>query len=389
MKITAIKPYIVYCYRTNWVFVVVETDAGITGFGESTLEGREPTVCAAVDELQRYLIGVDPFAIEKHHLVIRRDCYWQSGPVLSTALSGIELALWDIKGKALGVPVYELLGGCITPQVKAYANGWFAGARTPAQFAEKARIAIDHGFTALKWDPFGAVYRSISTAGIHAALDNLAAVRTAVGDDVDLIIEGHGRFDLMSACQVGWAISPYKPYWFEEPLAPGSVAKLQDVRSKCAVPIAAGERCYSQYDCQALIEANAVDVIQPDVCHVGGLLELKRVAGMAQSAHIPVSPHNPNGPVCHAATLHFAASCANHLLVETMMTDVPWRNEVATEYCRFDDGHFIVPDRPGLGVDLHIDSFAEYGYVPKDLRHYVGHLTDIRPADARIWYKIS
>lgn len=389
MKITSITPYIVHCYRTNWVFVVVETDAGITGYGEGTLEGREPTVAEAIKELNRWLLHQDPMPIARHHHVIRRDCYWISGPVLSTALSAVELALWDIKGKALGMPVYELLGGLINPAVKAYANGWFAGAKEPEQFARLAALAVEKGFKALKWDPFGSVYRSLSTDGIDLAVQNVTAVRRAVGSGIDLLIEGHGRFDIMTACQVGRALQALRPYWFEEPVPPGNAAALRDVRDKCGLPIAAGERAYSLYDCRSLLDAGAVDVLQADVCHVGGLLEMKKIAGMAESMYIPVSPHNPNGPVCHAATLHFAASCTNFLMLEAMMTDVTWRNEVATEHCSFSDGYFYVSDRPGLGVDLHVENFHKYPYAPRDLRHYAGTLTDIRPPDAKVWYQIN
>lgn len=386
MKITDIQSYVVDCYRTNWVFVQVTTDEGLHGIGEATLEGREPTVAQAIAELKRYLVGQDPFAIERHHLHMQRDSYWRSGPVLSTAISGVEMALWDIKGKALNVPVYELLGGQIHERIKVYANGWFVGARTAGEFADKARAAVDRGFRALKWDPFGHAYLALAAREMNQALGIVAGVREAVGPDVDLIIEGHGRFDVKTAIELGRELAPFRPSWFEEPVVPGSTQALAEVREAIPVPIGAGERSYSRFDCAELLAARAVDVLQPDICHIGGFTELRRAANLADAAMIPVSPHNPNGPVCHAATLQFAAACHNFLWLETMVDDVPWRHDVTTEHAVLEDGCFILSREPGLGLDLCPDAFTEHPYRPHDLRHYTGDLTAIRPANATSWY---
>jgi galactonate dehydratase len=227
---------------------------------------------------------------------------------------------------------------------------------------------------------------SLSTSEIDAALQKVAAVREAVGPSIDLLIEAHGRFNVMTACQLGRELTPFRPYWYEEPIPPGSAQSLAEVRRAVPIPVAAGERCYSRFDCAELLRTDAVDVLQPDVCHVGGLLEMKRVAAIADAFHVPISPHSPNGPVCHAATLHFAASCHGFLMLETMVTDAPWRQEVATECCRFADGYFEPPSEPGLGVELHEEVFRRYPYSPKDLRHYDGSLTSIRPPDACRWF---
>lgn len=389
MKITEIKTFIVDCYRTNWVFVLVMTDEGIQGVGEATLEGREPTLVQAVEELKRYMIGQDPFAIELHHMRMQRDSYWRSGPVLSTAIAGIEMALWDIKGKALGVPVFELLGGMINERIKVYANGWFVGARTAEEFAAKAVVAVERGFRALKWDPFGHAYLTMTAQEINHSLRIIAHVREAVGPDVDLIIEGHGRFNVKTAIEIGRELAPFRPSWFEEPVVPGSVQALAEVRAAVHVPIGAGERSYSRFDCAELLSAKAVDVIQPDICHIGGFTELRRAAALADAAMIPVSPHNPNGPVCHAATLHFAASCHNFLWLETMADDVPWRKDVTTENAEMVGGSFVVPRTPGLGLDLCPEAFIDHPYRPHDLRHYNGDLTSIRPANSICWYKVD
>lgn len=387
MRIRGLKTYVVHCYRTNWVFVQVRTDSGIDGWGEATLEGRELTVVEAVRELGRYIVGKDPFAIERHHLLMQRDSYWREGPVLSTALGAVEVALWDIKGKALNVPVFELLGGLVNESVRAYANGWFAGATRPEEFAEKATACVDRGFRALKWDPFGKAFFSLSRSELNAAIECVAAVRAAVGPDVDLLIEAHGRFGVASSIQIARELAPFRPTWLEEPVPPSEPQALAQVREVSPVPIAAGERCYSRFQCAQLIDAQAVDVIQPDVCHVGGLLELKRVAALADAHYLPISPHNPNGPLAHAATLHFAVACHNFNLLETMVSDVPWRADIVTENSVLRDGCFLAPTGPGLGLEIHPEQFGRFPYAPRDLRHYTGALTDIRPPDAVPWYK--
>ena len=199
MKITGLKTYVVHCYRTNWVFLKISTDEGISGVGEATLEMKEKAVEAAVLELEDYLVGKDPRQIERHFHVIYRDSYWRTGPVLMSALSAVEMALWDISAKQLGVPVHRLLGGKCNDRVMAYANAWFAGATTPEAFAASARAAAARGFQALKWDPFGKAYMNISTSALDGALAVVGAVRDAVGNAVELLIEGHGRFNVPAA----------------------------------------------------------------------------------------------------------------------------------------------------------------------------------------------
>ncbi|MBQ2242246.1 MAG: mandelate racemase, partial [Clostridia bacterium] len=194
MKVIDVKTFAVDCFRTNWMFVKVYTDEGIDGVGEATLEYKEKALIGAVEHIKEYLVGKDPRTIEKHFHDIYRDAYWRGGPVLMSALSAVEMALWDILGKSLGVPVYQLLGGKVNEKCRIYVNGWFAGAKTPEEFAEKAKIAVKRGVTAMKWDPFGKSYLDISSKDLDRAIRCVAAVREAVGDGVDLLIEGHGRF---------------------------------------------------------------------------------------------------------------------------------------------------------------------------------------------------
>ena len=386
MKITDLKTYIVHCYRTNWVFVKIETDAGISGVGEATLEMKEKTVETAILELKDYLLGKDPRQIERHFHVMYRDSYWRIGPVLMSALSAVEMAMWDISARELGVPVYRLLGGKCKDRVKAYANAWFPGAKTPEAFAQKAREAVARGFLALKWDPFGSAYMNISGKELDHALAVVGAVREAVGSEIDLLIEGHGRFNVPAACRIARELEPFRPLFFEEPVPPDNLDALADVRSKSPVSIAAGERLYHRCQFRDLFEKRAADFIQPDISHAGGLGECKKIAAMAEACHLSFAPHNPSGPIANAATLQLAACTPSFYLLETMATDIPWRKDLTSESLVFKDGYFEIPDGPGLGIELKEEAFAAHPYQPRPLRHYRGDLTDIRPPEAEPYF---
>lgn len=386
MRVTAVETCVCHCYRANWVFVRVVTDSGLHGIGEATLEMREPTVAEAVGELERHLIGRDPHDIEAIWHEAYRDSYWRGGPVLMTALSGVEMALWDIKGKDLGAPVWQLLGGKVRDRVPCYANGWFSPAKTPDEFAEKARVAVAQGFQGLKWDPFGQAYRTISKPELRQALACVQAVAEAVGPEVNILVEGHGRFDVPTAIRIAHALEDFDLTWFEEPIMPDHPEGMAEVVRRSNVPIAGGERLYSRWDARTYLELGCADILQPDVSHVGGIGELKKIAAMAETYSRMVCPHNPIGPVANAATLHLAACVPNFWLLETMNTDVPWRREVTTEKVRFADGCMLIPEGPGLGLDLNLEAIAGHPYEARNLRHYVGTLTEIRPPDAVGWY---
>lgn len=379
MKVTQIKTFICHAYRTNWVFVKVITDSGLYGVGEATLEYREPTVVQAIKELERYLVGKDPHNIEAFWHDAYRDAYWRGGVVLMSALAGVEMALWDIKGKALGVPVYQLLGGKVRDSVKCYANAWFAGAKKPEEFAQKAKIAVKNGFSGLKWDPFGKEYLNIDPKHLNEALDCIAAVKDAVGDQVHLIIEGHGRFNVPTAVRIGNALQKFGILWFEEPIPPDDKKGIAWVRSKIATPVSGGERLYSRFEYADYLRMECADFWQPDVSHAGGIMEVRKIAAMAESHYIPVCPHNPSGPVANAATLQLAACIPNFYLLETMANDIPWRADVSTEKVKFENSEMFIPDLPGLGIDINEEEIAKHPYECRNLRHYVGTLTDIRP----------
>lgn len=387
MKVTAIKTFVCHAYRTNWVFVKVMTDSGLYGVGEATLEYREPTVVQAIMELERYLIGKDPHNIEAFWHDACRDAYWRGGVVLMSALAGVEMALWDIKGKDLGVPVYKLLGGKVRDSVKCYANGWFAGAKTPEEFAEKAKIAVENGFSGLKWDPFGKAYLNIDPKSLNDALDCVAAVKDAVGDKVHLIIEGHGRFNVPTAVRIGNALEKFGILWFEEPIPPDDKKGIAWVRSKIATPVSGGERLYSRFEYADYLRMECADFWQPDVSHAGGIMEVRKIASMAEAHYIPVCPHNPSGPVANAATLQLAACTPNFYLLETMSSDIPWRADVSTERVKFENSEMFIPDLPGLGIDINEEEIAKHPYECRNLRHYAGTLTDIRPADSKGYFR--
>lgn len=386
MKVTDIKCFAVDCFRTDWVFVKVYTDEGIDGVGEATLEYKEKALLGAVGHIKEYMLGQNPLDIEKHWHSIYRDAYWRGGAVLMSALSAVETALWDILGKSLNVPVYRLLGGKANERVRIYVNGWFAGAKTPKEFGEKAKAAAERGVTAMKWDPFGKNYLEISNKELDTALECIAEVRSTVGDDVDLLIEGHGRFNIATGIKIAKELEQFKPMFFEEPVPPDNIDAIREVREKSPVAIAAGERLYTRWGFRPLFDKHAADFIQPDISHAGGISELKKIAAEAQSRYIAFAPHNPSGPVANAATLQLAAACPNFSILEIMYSDVPWRKEVTNERLNYSDGYMEIPDKPGLGIEIDENECLKHPYKPHTLRHYTGALTDIRPPESEFYF---
>lgn len=386
MKVTDIKTFVVDCFRTNWVFVKVYTDEGIDGVGEATLEYKEKALLGAVEHIKEYLVGKNPLNIEEHFHKIYRDAYWRGGAVLMSALSAVEMALWDILGKKLGVPVYQLLGGKVNDKVRIYVNGWFAGAKTPKEFGEKAKIAVKRGITAMKWDPFGKSYLEISNKDLNTALECVAEVREAVGKDVDLLIEGHGRFNIATALKIAKELEQFKPMFFEEPVPPDNLDALKEVKNKSGVAIAAGERLYTRWDYNPLFDKMAADYIQPDISHAGGIMELKKIASAAESRYISFAPHNPSGPVANAATLQLAANCPNFSILEIMYSDVEWRKDITNEDLKYSDGYISIPDKPGIGIEINEEECLKHPYKVHTLRHYTGALTDIRPAKVEFYF---
>ena len=386
MKITDVKTYVVDMYRANFVFIEIETDEGITGVGEATLEYREKAVVQAIEDWREFLIGKDPLDTELIQMHLERDTYWRYGPVLSSALSGIDIALWDIKGKYYGAPVYQLLGGKVREGLPIYVNAWFAGAKTTPEFVEKAKETVAKGFRALKWDPFGSAYLNLTKQELVDSIDRVAAIREAVGDGVDLLIECHGRFNMTTSVKIARALEGLDVAFIEEPLHVGRIDLYKRLKDQINIPIAAGERCYNRHEACSLIESGAIDVVQPDICHVGGITSLKKVASVAEMNYINVSPHNPMGAGANAATMHVMSTCMNFTYLETMVNDVDWRKDVVTETCYMKDGLLCLSDAPGIGIELHKEAFDAHPYKPVTLRHYDGRLTEIRTENSKNWF---
>lgn len=390
MKITSLDTVVVDFYRTNLIFIRLGTDEGLTGVAEATLEGQEQAVQGAVAVLADAVLGKDPTRISRTIYELNRDAYWRGGPVSLTALSALEMAMWDVSARALGVPVHRMLGGQVRDRVRAYANGWFSGASSPEDFAAAAVRTVAQGFRGLKWDPFEAADLSLGPGDLRRMLEPVAAVREAVGEDVELFIEGHGRFDVPTAIQVARGLEPFNPVFFEEPCPPDSIEALIEVRSKSPVPVAAGERWMGRNTFIPALARKAVDYIQPDVTHAGGLLELSFISTLAAAHYVPFAPHNPSGPLSTAATLQLAAALPNFRYLEIMATDVPWRSEISDERLQLTaEGDVLVPDGVGLGVELDFDAIAEHPYTPHPMRIFSDAVADIRPPDARSYFNLE
>jgi galactonate dehydratase len=369
----------------NWVFVRVVTDTGIVGYGEASLEGREHAVAGAVQDMSRRLIGADARRIRSVVDVVTREGYWPAGPVISSALAGIETALWDIAGKRLGAPLHELLGGAVRDRLETYSNAWYFGASTADDFGARAAAVVDQGWRALKFDPFGTAGLTISPSQLGAAVERVAAVREAVGPDVRILVEGHGRFSIHSAATVARALEPYDPAIFEEPLPPGDASVLRRLAGAVRVPLAAGERLYSAAECGHFSREAGICVLQPDVIHVGGVSALVAACEAAYAAGVVVAPHNASGPIATAATLHVSAVMPNLFLQEMFSPqDAPWKDQVARPPIVVEDGEVRVPDGPGLGIDLDDLECELHPFEPRDLRMFDDESILSHPVDGTV-----
>lgn len=364
MKVARIETLLTHAGLRNYLFVRLTTDTGATGVGEASLEWQELTVQTLVHEwVEDRVLGAHPFDIEAVVGGMIRDQY-QGGPTVRTAISGVEVALWDLVGKACGQPVYQLLGGRAHDRLPAYANGWYGGCSTPAQYADRARAVVARGYRGMKFDPFGVAWKRMSRAEMDAAEAIVAAVRGAVGDDVELMIEAHGRLSVETAVAMGRRLERYRPAWYEEPVTPDSLDLLKEVKAALPFPVAAGERLYTLNDFARLASLRAADVAQPDPAHCGGLLMTKKIAALAEAHDLAVSPHVSVGPVALCAALHVDWSTPNFLVQENFAEyDVPWRADLVCGWNPVRDGEFVLPDKPGLGLELNTEACARRPYV--------------------------
>ena len=349
MKITRLETILV---QPRWLFLKMHTDAGIVGYGEPVVEGRARTVQTAVQELEEYLIGQDPRRIEHHWQAMYRHAFYRGGPVLCSAISGIEQAMWDILGKSLNAPVWQLLGGACRDRIRMYAH---CGGGTPEEAAANARARVEQGFTALKTGVGRPPVKIIeSPAFVEDAVAPFAAMRQAVGSGVDIAIDFHGQISPAMAVRLAQALEPYHPMFIEEPCLPENVDTMVTVARSTSIPIATGERLFTKWGFRQVLEKQAATVVQPDLCHAGGILECKKIAAMAECYYAGVAPHNPLGPISLASCLQLDACIPNFLVQE----QVSLGDGYLKEPFELKDGYIELPTKPGLGIELDDDLVA-------------------------------
>ncbi|MEZ3114443.1 galactonate dehydratase [Halobaculum sp. MBLA0147] len=351
-----IVDYELFQVPPRWLFLKVETDTGLVGWGEPVVEGRARTVETAVEELfDTYLLGEDPTRIEDHWQTMYRGGFYRGGPVLMSAIAGVDQALWDIKGKQFGAPVYDLLGGPVRDAVRVYQ--WVGGDR-PEGVAAAAAEKVDAGFDALKMNATAELDRLNSPAAVDAAAERLAAVREAVGPEVDVAVDFHGRASKTMAKRLIAALEPYDPYFVEEPVLPEHDDELPALAARTTVPIATGERRYSRWDVRDLLERGGVDVLQPDLSHAGGITEVRKIAASAAAHDVSLAPHCPLGPIALAACLQVDA-CTHNAVIQEQSLDIHY-NETSDvldyladpDVFAYDDGTVPLPTGPGLGIEI-------------------------------------
>jgi galactonate dehydratase len=352
MKITKLTTFLV---KPRWVFLKMETDEGVTGWGEPVVEGWSRTTAEAVQEIGRYLIGQDPRRIEHHWQAIYRGAFYRGGPVLTSALSGIEQAMWDITGKWLGVPIHQLLGGAVRDRIRVYGH---VNCSRWDGYAESGREILKEGYTAVKTCPFEAVRFVESPAFVLDVEKRIKALREAVGDTVDIGVDFHGRVSPAMAIQLIEAIKPYRPMFVEEPCLPETVDEMARIAGSTTVPIATGERLFTKWAFREVLQKQAAVILQPDVSHAGGIFETRKIAAMAEAHYATIAPHCPLGPVALAACLQVDACTPNFLCQERVTLGEGYLKEPFV----LKDGHIDVPTAPGLGIDVDEAAILEKQY---------------------------
>jgi len=339
VKITKLETFLV---KPRWIFLKIHTDSGVFGLGEPLLEGRALTIQTAIKEIEPYLIGKDPRNVVHHWQAIYRHAFYRGGPILTSALSGIDQALWDIKGKLLNVPVYELLGGPTRDRVRVYGH---------ASTAEQMKQQKAAGFTVIKTGVAKKAHANIveNPRFIKYAIDNFASLRDAGGDDMDIGIDFHGSISPQTAKILIKELEVYQPMFIEEPCQCQNVDTMVDIARGTHIPIATGERIFTKWGFREILEKGAASIIQPDLCHAGGITEGRIIAGMAEAYYVPIAPHNPMGPISLAVGLQLAASIPNFLVQEQVSLGEGY---LKNPFKLQKDGTVLVPKGPGLGIEL-------------------------------------
>jgi galactonate dehydratase len=373
MRITNIRSIVVHAEMRNWIFVRVDTDQdGLFGWGEATLEWKTRSVAAAISDLASLVIGRDPRDIERIVRIMKKHSFWRLGAIGMSAISGIEIALWDVYGKSLGLPVWRLLGGQTRERVWVYTHLGLGDMRAvyETESAEKliarARDVLARGYRAMKVVIIPYTHYSALLPHVDRTARMVTALREAVGPEVEVMVDFHGRpASVAAALAYIDAIESARPMFVEEVLPPGDTLGLRHVASKTNVPIATGERLVELSEFEDLFRHRSISIAQPDICHCGGLWETKKIAAMAEAAGIGVAPHNPLGPIAGVAALHFAVSTSNHVIQEEMVGAVPWYFDVVRGPIKMIDGYWQVPTGPGLGIEVDEGECARHPYEPE------------------------
>jgi galactonate dehydratase len=359
----------VFVLGTSWrnlTFLKLTTDDGYEGISEVRINNRTEALSGYLEGIKkRHVLGSDPFNIEDMVLRLSRNDYGRVGEIAGSGIALVEIACWDIIGKVCNQPVYKLIGGQCRSRIKAYANGWYRVERSPEEFHAAALRVIERGYQALKFDPFGSGTYEMDVHETRRSIGLVEAVRDAVGPDVEILIEMHGRFSPATAVSISRSLEEFAPSWVEEPVPPDNLDALKKAAAKINLPIATGERLHTRYEFRDLFLTEAADILQPDITLSGGLSETKKVAAMADTNYMTVAPHNVGGPVSTATALHFAASTPNFKIQEHFNDfQELWVKEAATGggYPEVVDGYFPLPEGPGLGVTLNEDLIAEHPF---------------------------
>ena len=359
MKIADVRTVVVGNPWKNWIFVVVETDEGLIGVGEATGGSETQPRVAAIEEVKHLVIGMDPRNIHE----IFHKLYLTAFLKVTPAMAGIEMACWDILGKSLGVPVHTLLGGKVRDNVRVYANGWYSGERTPEGFAAKAAEVVAKGYTAIKFDPFGDAHMQLSRKETQETKALIGAVRDAVGDDVDILIEAHDRFSTFAAIEIGNWLKDYEVTWFETPVLSTDVSALVEVARRIPVRMIAGERMHAIHEFGEFLSHNVTDVINPEPLGVGGIWRSLQIAGIAEAHHAEIALHNAESPFKTMVALHIDAVTPNVFIQECFDDFLePWVTDVLKGFHRVEDGHLTMPTAPGIGVTLNEEEAKKHPY---------------------------
>ncbi|CAN5655066.1 galactonate dehydratase [soil metagenome] len=378
MRITSIQTIPVGAAWRNYLFILIETDEGLTGLGESSLAGQTNAIIGAVKDLEPLLLGADPLRIEHIWQQVYRHAFWHGGVTLLSALAGIEVALWDIRAKSLNVPIYRLLGGSVRDKIRAYANG--PRGDTPDELAKSALNLVSRGFTAMKMAPFEAMPILSGRPLITAGVEKVRAVREAVGPDIEIMIDAHGRLSPPVAVRAAEALAEFNIMFFEEPCLPEHVPAMIRIARKSPIPIATGERLYGRWDYPELLASRHIGVLQPDIIQSGGIAEARKIAALAEMHFVSVAPHNPWSWVNTMASLHLDAVIPNFLIQEVVADTEPWKDACVIDPPVMDaQGYFPLPTGPGLGIELDLDAIRHFPPVegrPPALWHEDGSVAD-------------